>query len=182
MVDAPPAHIRDMQEPVDPADIHKSAVFHDISDHPGEDLADLDILDDLLALLLALALQKIAPADHDIAAFLVELGDLELLAPPQIGRGVVDAVDIDLAFGAKGANADIHRQPALIKPDNIALYDRFLVGHRLHLLPQAKLRSLSNRGLPHARPGLLDEQLHVFAQLVGEPALKLIEVHAHPGA
>ncbi len=79
VVDAPPGDVGDVQQAVDAAEIDEGAVVGDVLDHAVEDLAFLEALDQLGALLGAGLLQHGAARDDDVAARAVHLEDLERL-------------------------------------------------------------------------------------------------------
>ncbi len=51
MIDPPPRNVRDMQETVDPAEVHKGAVVGDVLDHAVDDLPLFEVLHEFLTLL-----------------------------------------------------------------------------------------------------------------------------------
>ena len=77
MVDAPPGDVGDVQQAVDAAEIDEGAVVGDVLDHAVDDLAFLEALDQLRALLGAGLFEDGAARDDDVAAPLVHLQDLE---------------------------------------------------------------------------------------------------------
>ena len=80
VVDAAPAHVGDVQQAVDAAEVDEGAVLGEVLDLAGHDLALGELLQGLALLLLALLLEQDAARQHDVAALLVELDDLELEA------------------------------------------------------------------------------------------------------
>ena len=77
MVDAAPGDVGDVQQAVDAAEVDERAVVGDVLDHAVDDLAFLEVLDDLGALLGAALFQDRAARDDDVAAAPVHLEDLE---------------------------------------------------------------------------------------------------------
>src|SRR5690606_32051209 len=63
VTDAAPAHVRDVQQAVQPAQVDERPEVRDVLDDAAPHLADQQLLDELLALLLALLLQDHAAAD-----------------------------------------------------------------------------------------------------------------------
>ena len=61
VVDPAPGHVGDVEEAVDPAEVHEATVLGDVLDDPVDDLADLEVLEGLLLELLALLLEKGTP-------------------------------------------------------------------------------------------------------------------------
>ena len=81
VVDPAPAHVGDVQQAVDAAEVDERAEVGDVLDGALADLPDLDLLEELLLLLLAGDLDELAAADDDVAPALVDLEDhaLDLL-------------------------------------------------------------------------------------------------------
>ena len=76
--DAAPAHVGDVQQAVDAAQVDEGAELGDVLDDALADLARLDLGEQLLLHLLALVFEQLAAADDDVAAGLVDLEDLAL--------------------------------------------------------------------------------------------------------
>ena len=66
MVDAPPTHIRDMEETINTAQIDKSAKVGDVLDDTLANLVDLDLFEKLALLLFSLILEKLASRDDNV--------------------------------------------------------------------------------------------------------------------
>jgi hypothetical protein len=76
--DAAVAHVGDVQQPVDATEVNEGAEVRDVLHHALPDLADFELLHQVLALFGPLTLED-DPARHDdVAAPLVELDDLEV--------------------------------------------------------------------------------------------------------
>ena len=103
-----------MQQAIDAAQIDERAVVGDVLHHAVEDLAFLQALDQLGALLGAGLLQHGAAGHHDVAAGAVHLEDLERLRRAHQRADVAHRADIDLAAGQErhGA-AEIDGEAAL---------------------------------------------------------------------
>src|SRR5579859_880952 len=97
MVDPPPCDIGHVQQPVHAAEIHEGAVVGDVLHYAVQDLAFLQPLDQLGALLGAGLFQHRAARYHDIAARPVHLQDLERLRRLHQRPDIADRADIDLA-------------------------------------------------------------------------------------
>src|SRR6202011_4893251 len=102
VVDAPPGDVGDMQEAVDAPEIDKGAVIGDVLDDAVDDLAFLEALDELGALLGARLFEHGAARDDDIAAPLVHLQDLEGLRIVHQRGDVAHRADVDLAARQEG--------------------------------------------------------------------------------
>jgi hypothetical protein len=78
VIDAVPAHVGDVQQTVDAAQVDERAEVGDVLDHALASLADLDLGHQLLLASAALFFDELAPADDDVAAIGVDLEDLGL--------------------------------------------------------------------------------------------------------
>src|SRR5262249_45355745 len=95
--DAAPAHVGDVQQAVDAAQVHEGAELGDVLDDAAADLAGLDLVEQLLLHLLALVLEELAAADDDVAASLVDLEDLALDGAADVVADVGGPADVHLA-------------------------------------------------------------------------------------
>ena len=77
VLDALPRHVRDVQQAVDAAEVHERAVVGQVLDHALDDVAFLQVVEQLRALGAVFLLDDRAARDHDVVAALVELDDLE---------------------------------------------------------------------------------------------------------
>src|SRR5581483_10088630 len=78
--DPAPGYVGDVQQAVDAAEIDEGAVLGEVLDDPLDQLAFLQLLQRLALELGALLLEQHAARQHDVAALLVELDDLEAVA------------------------------------------------------------------------------------------------------
>ncbi len=95
VVDAAPGHVRHVQQAVDAAEVDERTVVGDVLDHAVDDLAFLEVLDDLRTLLGALSSRNRAARHDDVAAALVHLEDLERLRGVHQRADVADRTDVD---------------------------------------------------------------------------------------
>ena len=93
------------KQAVDAAEIDEGAVVGDVLDDAVDDLAFLEALDQLGALLGAGLFQHRAARHDDVAAALVHLEDLERLRRVHERRHVAHRTDIDLAARQEGHGA-----------------------------------------------------------------------------
>src|SRR5262249_44118016 len=113
--DATPAHVGDVEQAVDATEIDERAVLGDVLDgalhrHPlGQRLEGLRLH------LVALALEEHAAREHDVAALLVELDDLEFVGLADELIEISNRPEIHLRSGQEGlhAAADGDREAAL---------------------------------------------------------------------
>ena len=99
MVDAAPRDVGDVQQTIDAAEIDERAVVGDVLHHAGQDLAFLEVGDQLVAGLGAALLEHGAARDDDVAARAVHLQDLERLRRAHQRADVAHRADVDLAAG-----------------------------------------------------------------------------------
>src|SRR5690242_3804316 len=99
------AHVGNVEQAVHAAQIDERAEVGDVLDDALAHLADLQLLHENVPLGLALSLEQHAPADHDVAAPLVELDDLELEALAQQLVDVGHPAQRDLAPGQERVHA-----------------------------------------------------------------------------
>src|SRR6185312_2218882 len=108
------AHVGDVQQAVDTAEIDECPEVGDVLDDALPHLIDRQLLHQHVALRLPLGLQQHAARDDDVAAALVQLDDLELEALTEQLVDVRDAPQRDLATGQERVHAhQIHDDAAL---------------------------------------------------------------------
>src|SRR3546814_3617368 len=105
MADAAIAHVGDMEQAVDAAEIDERAIIGDVLDHAVDDLAFGKRLDEARTLLGAGFLEHGAARHDDVAAAAVHLQQLERLRHAHQWGDVADWTDIDLAARQKGHRA-----------------------------------------------------------------------------
>src|SRR5262249_39656585 len=113
VVDAAPAHVGDVQQAVDAAQVDEGAEVGDVLDGPGADLARLDFGEELFLLLFASDLDQLAAADDDVPPAFVDLEDHALDVLVDVVGDVGGAADIDLAGRQKDVDPDIDEQAPL---------------------------------------------------------------------
>src|SRR3954466_12668327 len=119
--DAAPAHVGDVQEAVDAAQIDEGAVVGEVLDDAGEDRAFLEALQGVLLQLLALLLQEHAAAQDDVAALLVELDYFEFVFLADQLIEIADGSQIDLGSRKERLYSDVDGEAALHASDDGAL-------------------------------------------------------------
>src|SRR5690606_37262071 len=114
MSDAAPGDVSDVKQAIDAAEVDKRTVIGDVLDHAVDDLAFLELLDDLRTL-LGTALFENGTARHDdIAAALVHLEDLERLWHVHERADVADRTDVHLRARQERHGAfEVDREAAL---------------------------------------------------------------------
>ena len=126
--DALPAHVGDVQQAVDAAQVHERAVVGDVLDHAFADFAFLQLADQLGALFGAGFLQDGAARDDDVAARTVHLEDGEGLFLAHQRADVAHRADVDLRARQEGRGAaEIDGEAALHAADDGA-HHRLVLG------------------------------------------------------
>ena len=113
VLDAAVGHVGDVEQAVDAAQVHEGAVVGDVLDHALHDHADLELLHRLAATGLAVLLEQDTAREHDVAALLVELDDLELVGHPEELLEVLHGPQVHLGAGQEGLDADVDLEAAL---------------------------------------------------------------------
>src|SRR5690606_5795325 len=115
VIDAAPRHVRDVEQAVDAAEVDEGAVVGEVLDHAFDDLALLQAIERVALQVGALGLEQHPARQHDVAALLVELDDLEIKVLADEGVEVADRPEIDLAARQKRLHAALeqHREAAL---------------------------------------------------------------------
>src|SRR5207302_6761764 len=136
-------------------------------DDADEDRALLELLEGVLLRLLALLLQEHAPAEHDVAALLVELDDLELVFLADQLVEIADRPEIHLRAGEERLHADVDGEAALDATDDGALDELVALARGGDLVPDAHLDGLLLGTDGHARVVLarLEQHFHGVAHL-----------------
>ena len=126
----------------------------------------LRLCEEVLALLLLRLLEVGAAGEHDVVAVLVELDDLRLQHPADVGLEVAHAAQLDEAGGQEAAQADVEDEAALDDLDDRALDDAVGVLDLLDRAPRPLvLRPLLRQDETTFLVLLLeDERLDVVAQ------------------
>ena len=135
VVDPAPAHVRDVEQSVDATEVHERAVVGDVLDGAVDDRADLDLLQGLVAPLAPLGLEEDPAGEHDVAALLVELDDLELGAGSDQPLQVLDRTQVDLRAGQERLHTDVDAEAALDAGDDRAFDHLVLIHGLLDLVP-----------------------------------------------
>ena len=107
VVHVAPGELGDVDQAVDPVQVHEGAEVHDVRDGALHDLARLEAVEDLLADLLALLLEHRAAREDHVVARAVELDDLalDLLAEELVE--VLHAADVDERGRQEAAHPEV---------------------------------------------------------------------------
>src|SRR5213593_1359193 len=112
MVHVRPRELRDVDEPVHAVEVDERAEVDDVRDLAFDDVAGLELVEDLLPLLLALLLEHGAAREHDVVARAVELDHLALEFLTEELVEVLDAADVDERRRQEAAHAEVEDQAA----------------------------------------------------------------------
>ena len=121
VVDVRPRELGDVDEAVDAVEVDEGAEVDDVGDLALDDHARLQLVEDLLALLLALLLEHGAAAEDDVVARAVELDDLGLDLRAHVLVEVGHAADVDQRGGQEAAHPEVDDEAALDDLDDGAL-------------------------------------------------------------
>src|SRR5262249_43517788 len=136
MVDVRPRELRDVDQAVHAVEIDERAEIDDVRDLAFDNVAGLELVENLLPLLLALLLEHGAAREHDVVARAVELDHfrLELLSEELVE--ILHAADVDERRRQEPADAEVEDQAALDDLDHTAV-DRIAgLGGALDVLPR----------------------------------------------
>ncbi len=107
MGEAAPAHVGDVQQAVDAAQVDERAVVGQVLDRAGQNRALGEMLHGGGALGVLLFLKELLAADHHVAALLVELDDADFDLLAEVAVEVAHGADLKLRAGQKGLHADV---------------------------------------------------------------------------
>ena len=135
MVDVRPRELRDVDQAVHAVQVDERAEVDDVRDLAFDDVARLQLVEDLLALVLALFLEHGAAREHDVVARAVELDHLraQLLAEELVE--VLHAPDVDERRRQEAADAEVEDQAALDDLDHSPVDRLAGLGGALDVLP-----------------------------------------------
>src|SRR5262249_8546739 len=121
-----PAHVGEVQEAVEAAEVHEGAERDDVADDALADLAGLQLGEEPVPQVPAPVLDQLPAADEDVPAALVDGHGLALDGAADEVADVRRPPDVHLAGRQEGAQADVDQQAALDPPcdgagDDVAL-------------------------------------------------------------
>src|SRR5436190_12173461 len=118
---APPAHVGDVQEAIDAAQVDEGAVVGDVLHGAGQHHALGEHLERVLLLLLALLFEHGPTGEDDVAAAPIQLDHLRADRLPDHRGEILDGPEVHLRAGEEGLHAHVHRQAPLDDLDDAAL-------------------------------------------------------------
>src|SRR6266540_2443000 len=136
MVDVRPRELRDVDQAVHAVEIHERAEVDDVRDLSFDDVAGIELVEDALALVLALLLEHCPAGEDDVVAGAIQLDHLaaQLLAEELVE--VLDAADVDERRRQEAAHAEVEDQTALHHLDHPAVDGLAGLGGGLDALPR----------------------------------------------
>src|SRR5206468_9010749 len=136
VVDVRPRKLRDVDQAVHAVEVDERAEVDDVRDLALDDVAGLELVEDALALVLALVLEHRAAREHDVVARPVQLDDLaaQLLAEELVE--VLHAADVDERRRQEAAHAEVEDQAALDDLDHAPRDGVAGLGGLLDVLPR----------------------------------------------
>src|SRR5579862_4647181 len=163
-------HVRHVQQAVQSAQIHESAVFGQILHDAGDNGSLKQLVQGAgLALVDFLLHRQFARYDH-VAAAAVHLDDLD--------RNILADVRVQMMYGARiglrcwheRLNSHVHRKPALHPSQHAAQYHQLLVGRLFQVVPdpQAGGFGVGEQDVAFLRFAMVDHDVHHVARLYGE--------------
>jgi len=138
VVDALVAHVGDVEQAVDAAEVDERTVVGDVLHHAVDHLALGQLVDQLAALLGARLFEDRAARDDDVAAAAVHLQDLERLRHVHQRGHVADRADVDLRAGEECHGAiEVDGEAALDAAEDAALDALALAEFGFELVPRS---------------------------------------------
>src|SRR5574337_512529 len=136
MPDAAPGQVGDVQQAVDAAQVHESAVVGDVLDHALDDGAFLEVFEQLLTLFTHGLFQHGAAGNDHVVALAVELDNLEFEFLAFVWRGVLHRTHVHQGTRQEGADAVGHDgQAALDATADEALYQGAFIERLFEVVP-----------------------------------------------
>src|SRR5712692_7118121 len=123
VVDVAPRQLGHVHQAVDAAQVDEGTEVDDRRDGAGTDLAGLQVLEELLALLGVGLLEVGTARQHHVVAVLVELDDLALELTADVGLQVADPAQLDERCRQEPAQADVDDEAALDDLDDRSFDD-----------------------------------------------------------
>ena len=121
VAEAAPGHVGDVEEAVHAVEVDERAEIGEVLDGALDGVADLDAIEEFLALLGALLLDEFAAGEDDVFAVVVDLDDLEVVGVADELLEILRGNDVDLGGGKEGLDADIDGEAAFDDGFDLAL-------------------------------------------------------------
>jgi len=111
---AAPRHVRDVQQPIDAAEVDEGAVVGMFLTTPRSTLPSARV-SSVCFFFSAVSFRGALCREHDVAALLVHLITRMRSSCPLRASRFATGADVDLGAGQERADADVHRGPPLIR-------------------------------------------------------------------
>ena len=162
-----PAHVGDMEKPVETVEVDERAVIGDIFDNALANVAGLDLREELAALFHALFLYEFAARNHYVFALRIDFYNLKVIGLPDVLVEVLRGLDVDLRGREERIHADAHDEAALHFGLHAPGKDCPLLAVGQYLLPILLLLGLVVRdyGIALAVFELLQQDFYLLAYL-----------------
>src|SRR5699024_4154116 len=108
MANTTPGHVRDMQQPIDAAQIDKGTVIGDVFDNALEYQPFFERFKQALALFAHAFFEHGTTRQHNVVTFAIQLDDLEFDGLPLVGGGILDRTQVNQGTRQEGTNAICH--------------------------------------------------------------------------
>jgi hypothetical protein len=95
VTNATPCQIRDVQQPVNTAEINEGTVIGDVLDHALDDATLLEGCQQCVALFTNAGFEDGTTGNNDVVALAVKLDDLEFVSLALVGCGVLDRTHVN---------------------------------------------------------------------------------------
>ena len=164
VIDVLPGQLADVDEAVHAAEVDEGAEADDGRHRAVTDLADLEVVEELVARLLLRLLEVGAAAEHDVVAVLVELDDLGADALADVRLQVAHPAQLDEGGREEAAQPDVDDQAALDDLDHRTLDDAVLLLELLDRAPRPLV----------LRPLLRQQQAPLLVLLLQDEGLDLL--------
>ena len=135
VAEAAPGHVGDVEQAVHAVEVDERAEVGEVLDHALDRVADLDRVEEALALLRALLLDELAAGEDDVLAVVVDLDDLEVVGVADELLEILRRDDVDLRAGQERFDADVDGEAAFDDGLDLALDEAVALEDLDDLLP-----------------------------------------------
>ncbi len=135
MLDAPPAHVCDMQESVDTTHVNKGTEISNIFNFTRNDAIDFNAFEKVLFFNFTLFFKQSSAADNNIATTTSQLDDFDFHLFADVAVQVACGTEGQLAGGHEGIHTDIHFETTLDPACDGTFYNTVVVVYFLYMFP-----------------------------------------------
>ncbi len=137
-----PAHVGDVEQAIESAEIDEGTVVREVLDGSGEDGSFLKGGEGNRLLGVLLLFEQFLAGDDDVTALFVQLDNADFNLGTDVAVQIADGADLDLRAGEEGLDADVDGETALDAGDDHALDGGLGVGCLFELVPDLVTQSL----------------------------------------